>query len=428
VQLVVNVKNHERSALILSFLYFFFVLSAYYVIRPVRDQLGAVGGSASLVGFYAATFVTTLIVTPVFGAMVARWPRKQFVPAVYGFFILCLVGFVPLFKFPTIISYTHLGAIFFVWASVFNLFVVSIFWSFMADIFTAEQARRLFSIIALGGTLGALVGPLVTRELVAHIGIAYLLLVSAMLLGMSLLCILGLIAWSSQYSEQTLPQLREQPIGGSIWAGAKQLFTSPFLRRMAILMLLGDAIGTVLYGLVSDYVKAMNMQAEERTAFYATMDLVTNGLQIFFQLTLTRWLLAQHGAGITLVVPTIINMVLLLTFAVLGGVWLLAALVVSRAGAYGIVKPASDSLYTRVEREARYKGKNFIDTAIWRFGDLVLINALGFLRSLGAGIPVFGLLCASAALASGWVGWRAAHSKDLAPEAQPKKSLSKVNT
>lgn len=415
-RLFVDVKPIERSALALSFLYFFCVLAAYYVIRPVRDQLGAVGGSASLILFYAATFAATLIVTPIFGAMVARWSRKRFVPAVYLFFIVCLLAFIPLFQMQDVIGAKRLGAIFFVWVSVFNLFVVSVFWSFMADIFTAEQSRRLFATIAIGGTMGALLGPLATRFLVTYIGVPHLLLVSAGLLLVALLCILGLIAWSRQYSEQSQSTQVEEPIGGSILAGARQLLTSPFLRRMAILMLLGDTVGTVMYGLISDYVMSLHLNDEGRTAFYATLDLTTNGLQILMQATLTRWLLSRHGAASTLVVTSIINAFVLLTFALLGGVMGMVARVVSRAGAYGIFKPASDSLYTRVNREARYKGKNFIDTAVWRFGDLAVISLLQGLGFLGVGTSGVAFLCALAAIASGWIGWRAAQSEDLAPE------------
>ncbi|MEP6635036.1 MAG: MFS transporter, partial [Luteimonas sp.] len=174
-----RVRLGEWRAVAWSFLYFFCVLAAYYVMRPVREQLSAAVGSTQLPWFFAATLIATLALTPVFSWLVARWPRRVVIPVVYLFFIACLLAFVPLFVHPDLLGPRALGTVFFVWVSVFNLFVVSVFWSFMADIWNDEQARRLFPIIALGGTGGAIVGPMLTRQLVDLIGIAPLLVVSA---------------------------------------------------------------------------------------------------------------------------------------------------------------------------------------------------------------------------------------------------------
>lgn len=181
-----DIQAGEWRAVALSFAWFFCVLAAYYMIRPVREQLSAVVGSTQLPMFYAATFLATLALTPVFAWLVARYPRRVVVPVVYGFFIACLIGFVPLFTAQGLLSPRALGTVFFVWVSVFNLFVVSVFWSFMADIWTNPQARRLFPVIALGGTAGAIAGPVLTRTLVGVIGVAPLLVVSAALLGLAL--------------------------------------------------------------------------------------------------------------------------------------------------------------------------------------------------------------------------------------------------
>jgi AAA family ATP:ADP antiporter len=418
---LIDVKRHERRALALSFVYFFCVLAAYYVIRPVRDQLGAVGGAQSLILFYAASFVATLAIMPLFGALVARLPRKRFVPIVYLFFIACLLAFVPLFRMQDVIGARVLGSVFFVWVSVFNLFVVSVFWSFMADIFSQQQARRMFSIIAIGGTTGAMLGPLLTSYLVSQIGVAQLLVVSAVMLSIALACVFGLIRWSREHPVTGAAGHEESVIGGSILAGAKQLLTSPFLRRMAILMLLADGVGTIIYGLIADYVKALELDNEARTAFYANLDLAVNTLTVVFQLSLTRWMMTRHGPAPTMMLWPAFNVVMLLAVAVFGGAWILAALVVTRAAAYGIFKPASDSLYTRVEREARYKGKNFIDTAVWRAGDLGVISLLNGLRMLGASVSGLAVLTAATSVAAGWFAWRAAHSEDLAPEAESSK-------
>lgn len=192
----------EGRAVALSFVYFFCVLAAYYVVRPVRDQLSAAVGSTQLPWFYAATFVATLLLTPVFAALVTRYQRQVVVPVVYGFFIACLLAFVPLFTSHGMLSPRALGTLFFVWISVFNLFVVSVFWSFMVDIWDQAQARRLFPVIALGGTAGAIAGPVLTRTLVGVIGVAPLLVVSAALLGIALVCVALLGRWARTHGSR----------------------------------------------------------------------------------------------------------------------------------------------------------------------------------------------------------------------------------
>src|SRR6476660_4929248 len=185
---LIGVERQEWPAVILAFFYFFLVLAAYYVLRPVREQLSAAVGVQALLPFYSATFVVTLVLTPVYGWLVAHFPRKRFVPLVYLFFIANLLAFIPAFQAQGTLAPEILGAVFFVWMSVFNLFVVAVFWSFVADVFSATQAYRLFGIIALGGTLGAISGPLLTKTLVHVIGIAPLLGVAAALLGGAVAC------------------------------------------------------------------------------------------------------------------------------------------------------------------------------------------------------------------------------------------------
>lgn len=446
----VDAKREEWLALALSFAYFFLVLAAYYVIRPVREQLGALSGSQSLPLFYAATFITTLVLTPIYGALVANYPRKRFVPIVYVFFILCLLIFIPLFEVQGQLNSRALGAVFFVWVSVFNLFVVSVFWSFMADIFSVQQSHRLFSVIALGGSAGAVVGPLLAGELVKFIGIAWLLAVSAGMLLLALACIFGLIAWSRRYPIAGDMQRGEALIGGSMLAGAQLVLGSafvwytwtgpkqqllrlfgrtmsehkansdprtPFLRRMALLMLLGDCVGTVLYALQFDVAKAFYPDGVARTQFFAHIDLATNTLQIVLQATVVRWLLARYGPMPGLVIPALVKATVLLLVAALATPMAIAiAMVLSRSGAYGMEQPSRESLYTRVDRETRYKAKNFIDTAVWRFGDMSVVNALTGLRLLGIGIPGFALLSAFAACTSAWLGWRLTRSSGLTVE------------
>ena len=209
----------EGVAPMLSALAFFFVMTSYYIMRPVRDQLSGALGSISLPLFYGAVFVVMLLLTPVFGLLVARFPRRRLLGWSYSFFILCLLAFVPAFMAQERIGARVLGVVFFVWVSVFNLFVVSLFWSFMADIFSSGHARKVFSLIALGRMAGAIFGPLVTRLLVQRIGVAPLLLVSALALLLALLLLLRL----SARHDQRPGNHAEEIIGGSLWAGLREV-------------------------------------------------------------------------------------------------------------------------------------------------------------------------------------------------------------
>jgi AAA family ATP:ADP antiporter len=390
---ITGVERHEWLAVILAFAYFFFVLAAYYVLRPLREQLSAAIGVQALLPFYSATFVATLVLTPVYGWLVARFPRKRFVPVVYFFFILNLLAFIPAFQAQDTLGPQILGAIFFVWVSVFNLFVVAVFWSFVADIFSADQAYRLFGIVALGGTLGAIAGPLLTKWLVHVIGIAPLLGVSAALLACAMGCILGLIVWSRRHPVARDTQRNEVVIGGGFWAGAKLVFGSNFLRCIALMMLLGDSVGGVLYNLQNDFGHHFYPDSAARTDFFASVDAATNVLMALVQIFVTRVVLTRFGPASSIAGSEVVKLLTLVTLAFVGlpGA-VAAALIVTRAGSYGVNNPAIDSLFTRVDRETRYKAKGFIDTAVWRFGDVLVMAAIQGMRDLAAAVPTLAWL------------------------------------
>jgi AAA family ATP:ADP antiporter len=407
----------EWTAVAWSFLYFFCVLSAYYVIRPVRDQLSAAVGSTQLPWFYGAVFVATLALTPVFAWLVGRYPRRVVVPVVYLFFIGCLVAFIPLFTREGLLSPRALGIVFFVWISVFNLFVVSVFWSFMADIWNDAQARRLFPAIAVGGSVGSLVGPAMAFALVDVIGVAPLLVVSAGLLGVAILCAMVLGRWAAVHGLRRHEPGNAAAVGGGMFDGLRQVFANPMMRTMAVLMLLGDCIGTVNYALVIDYSKATFTDAVSRTQFAATIDLTTNVLAIAVQIFVARPLLTRFGAapaialhaGVTMLVMLLVIVAADPHALVVGPLpWVALALVVSRGFAYGALGPARESLFAQVPRSLRYKGKNAVDTAVWRFGDMSVALAMNGLRALGVASLGFAALNIAAAGASGAIGWRLA--------------------
>ncbi len=403
-----SIQRHEWPAAIVSFVYFFCVLAAYYVIRPVRDQLTAAVGSVQLPYFYAITFVAMLALTPLFGALVARYQRRHFVPVVYFLSLIVMLGFVPLFQMQDAVGVRTLGVLFFVWGSVFNLFVVAVFWSFMADLFDAAQAHRLFPVIALGGSLGAIVGPALTNRSVYLVGVPGLLVVSAALLAVSIVCIFWLLAWSRRHPVAGDIDRNERVIGGSMLAGAIGTLRSPFLRRMALLMLLGDCVGTVIYALLADYSHVTYPTPEARVEFASSIDFGSNLLQALLQLTLTRELMIRYGPQYALALDGLLKALMVTGLVLIGAPWIAAVAVITRASAYGVFKPAADSLYTRVDAEVRYKGKDFIDTAVWRLGDVLVTSGFNGLRALGMALPGFTLVCMLAGAASGWVGWHVA--------------------
>ncbi|WP_338039757.1 translocase [Luteibacter yeojuensis] len=418
-----NAARSRGTTLALSVISFFLILTSYYVLRPVRDQLVGAAGSSSLPMFYAIVFVVMLALTPVFGWLVARFPRRKVLTGSYLSFVVCLVAFVPAFVAQDRIGAVALGRVFFVWVSVFNLFVVSLFWSFMADVYRSAQARLVFPFIAFGGMAGALVGPLLTRLLVVRLGVPAMLVVSAIALLLALGALLALFT-----QEDARDGGGAAPLGGSIVEGAKAAFAQPFLRYMTLLMLLSDGIATMAYALMADYTKTHFVDNAARTAFYANLDLWINGLGAFLQLTLTPLLMRGLGTLWALVLPSVVNLALLVWLAAHGpgdavlfgvAVPLIAIVQVATRGlTFGMSKPAVDALYTRMPREARYKGKNFIETAVWRFGDLLVTGGLQGLRAVGVGIAGIGLICAGLAALAIEVARRAATSPDLAPESK----------
>jgi ATP:ADP antiporter, AAA family len=415
-----KIKSEEWYAVTLSFIYYFCILAAYYVMRPMRDQLAVEVGSSHLPLFFAATFVGTLILTPLFAWMVSRWPRRVVLPLVYLFFIICQLIFIPLFADHNLLSRRALGILFFVWVSIFNLFVVSVFWSFMTDIWSDLQARRLFPLIALGGTAGAIVGPILTRSLVGIIGLPLLLAVSVALLCAAVICVLYLGKWAHKYGVHRNEIGNEAAVGGSMLDGLKQIFTNSFIGYMSLMMLMSDAIGTIAYSLVTDYSGiAFPNDVISQTRFAANMDLSANFIQIIIQLTITRWFLVRYGAGSAFAVCACIVVLACLMMAfledpyapIIGSMPIIAVvMIITRALSHGMIQPARETLYTLVPRDLRYKGKNAVDTAVWRAGDVISLLSINGFRALGVNIGGFGMIWAALAAVSGVIGWRLSKS------------------
>jgi len=382
----------ESPPLWWSILYFFSLLTGYYVLRPVRDAMGASSdavavfprawvawaeargqdiGDFTLQVLFTGTFLVMLVLQPLYGALVARFPRRVFLPAVYGIFIACLVGFFLAFQF----QLAGRGIVFFIWTAVFNLFAVTVFWSFMADVFDDAHAKGYYGYIGAGGTIGALVGPTITRLLAERVGVANLLLVSIAFLCVCVVCIFKLRPRALKRERDRGEASGEKAMGGSVWAGLGLVWRVPLLRAMAMLMFFGVGVGTLLYNEQAAIVRhAFGADAAGATRYYANIDLAINLFAITLQLFVTRWLLRRFGVGPALLIPG---------FAVLFGFCMLAASpfpmlvaavqVATRGGEFGLGKPGRETIYTRVEREWRYKAKAAIDTFVYRTGDVTFV-------------------------------------------------------
>lgn len=378
----------EAPALGWSFLYFFCLLSGYYVLRPVREAMAASsnvqeifppaliawfgGHGVALQDFvlqflFTCVFLIMLVLQPVYGWLVSRQPRRVFLPVVYVVFIVTLVGFHALFDSEV----PGRGMAFFFWAAVFNLFAVAVFWSFMADVFSNAQARAYYGYIGAAGTLGAFLGPAITAALVKQVGIANLMLVSAGFLSICLVCIWRLRRWAVMRERTQQLVSGEQPMGGGVLEGLKLIVREPLLRWMAVLMVFGVGVGTLLYNEQAAIVRVAYPDPAARTAFYSYIDLAVNALTLGVQLALTRWLLTRHGIAPALLLP---GFAIIVGFSVLAAspLPLLVAVVqvLTRASEFSLAKPARETIYTRVDRQWRYKAGAAIDTVVYRGADL----------------------------------------------------------
>ena len=278
----------ERAAALWSFAYFFTLLASYYVLRPLRDQMGIAGGVKNLPWLFTATFVSLLIAQPVYGALVAKLPRTRFIPIVYHFFVANLALFWLLLTLG--VEVAIVARVFFVWVSVFNLFAVAVFWSFMADLFDAEQGKRLFGFIGAGGTAGALLGPVITIALSAPLGPTNLLIPAAIMLELAVFCVHRLERAAAAHAGAQKP---EQCIGGSALAALPELVRSPYLLGVGAWVSLLSFGATILYFEQAHIVSEVVRGAGAQTRVFASIDLAVNLLTVATQVFLTGQLLKR---------------------------------------------------------------------------------------------------------------------------------------
>ncbi|MGD9021077.1 MAG: hypothetical protein PVF46_04715 [Lysobacterales bacterium] len=379
---LINIKKSEWPRFLLAFSYFFFLLAGYFMLRPIRGTVAA-NHSGILHLLYTGTFITMLVIVPVFGWLVAKFRRGRFIPGIYLFFISNLVFFALSFAFKGDATSDWVQFSFYIWLSVFNLFVVSIFWSFMADIFQPGQAQRLFGSIMAGGSLGAIAGPLLTANWVGKVGSGGVMMAAIVFL----LVATGLAIALGRYERSIHLDKRTEVIGGGIWEGAVQVFKSKYLLLICLLMLSHNLTSTFLYNGLAVLVDANIIGFDERTRFFSYVDLIVQVLAFMFQFLITSRLVIYLGMPRTAILPPVLLAGgLVLLGSSLGLVLFAAVQVAQRAMNYGLLGPVKEMLFTVVDRETKYKSKNFIDTVVYRGSDVTASWLFKGMMTAGLGI------------------------------------------
>ena len=392
-------RPEEIRAMGWAFAYFFCLLAGYYVLRPLRDEMGVAGGVRNLQWLFTATFVTMLAAVPIYGALVARLPRRRFIPLVYHFFAANIALFWLLLSFD--VERLAVARVFFVWISVFNLFAVSVFWSFMADLFTSEQGKRLFGFIAAGGSAGALAGPALTVWLAVPLGPANLLIIAALLLEAAVLCVKRLESASSESEKQANRKAEPEALGGGWLDGIGMVLRSPYIAGIALWVALLSIAGTFLYFQQANIVAAASDDPAVRTRMFASIDLAVGVLTVVVQFAATGRLIERFGVG-----PAVafLPLVFAAGFVALAAAPVLAVVIafqaIQRTANFAISNPAREVLSTVLAREEKYKAKNVIDIVVFRGSDAAGGWLFEALRAIGMELRAISL--AAVPLAAAW--------------------------
>ncbi len=406
---VIEIEPAEVPVVGWCWLYIFSILSSYYIIRPIRDQMGVAGGVNNLQYLFTASLIGMLLVNLPFAWLVARMPRSRFIPITYRFFALNILVFAAVLRWSDPSAAVWIGRVFFVWVSIFNLFVISVFWQMNVDLFSSAQGKRLFGLIAAGATIGAIVGSSVTASLAKQVSPTVLMLGSAALLELAVFSVGRLSRLSPKLHQRPMSAEGsrggegEAPIGGGVFGGIVRTFRSLYLINVAGFLLLYSVTSTFLYieqaGIVSHGFQDRGAQI----AFFATIDLMVNILTLAIQLFLTGRILLTLGVALSLGLLPALTIIGFGALALLPTVMAVAVFqVLRRAADYAIARPTRELLFTVVPREDRFKAKSFIDTIVYRVGDQLGAWSTALFRGLGLGTSQLALVAIPIAIL--WMG------------------------
>jgi ATP:ADP antiporter, AAA family len=396
---IAGVEHHEIKVALTAFIYFFLLMTSYFILRPLRDTMGTIYGVAHLQELFTGTFLLSLVVAPIFAGLASRIRLSSFLPWVYGFIAITLIAFYSLFRAVT--NDRWIAAAFYVWVSTFNLLTISVFWSLMADIFSSDQAKRLFGFIAAGGTVGTICAPAFTILFVRALGTNNLLLISAAGFATT-----GFLVRLMEREKRRLVAVDEEAqkasldhrLGGNPFDGFVLLFKSRYLLMIALFLLLMTWISTVIYFQLGDLISKTFVSRVARTQAYASIDLATNSIAVLIQLFGTGRFIRRFGVTTGLLLNPVIMVVAFLAVIFSPVLIVLASIqVVRRFAEYAIAKPSRDMLFTAVDQQAKYKAKNVIDTVVYRFGDLTSSWLSAAVLPYGVvGLAVFGAVISAA--------------------------------
>lgn len=410
---IIDVRASEVPALAWSWLYIFSLLSSYYIMRPIRDQMGVAGGVNNLQWLFSGTLIGMLLLNLPFSYLVKNFPREKFIAISYRFFSANILLFALALYAATPEQTIWVGRFFFIWTSIFNLFVVSIFWQMIVDVFTSEQGKRLFGFIAAGATLGAIAGSAFTVSTVEHMAPAYLMIGAALMLEVAVFCVRRLSGLSAALSERPRAE-PEQPIGGTLLGGIRDALSSSYLLNVSLFLLLYAVTSTFLYFQQAAVVSHAFANRAAQTQFFATVDLGVNVLTLAVQLFLTGRILKRFGVGTTLSLLPLFSVTGFGALALLPSLSAVVAFqLIRRAGNLAVARPTREVLFTVLPREDRYKAKSFIDTVVYRLGDQIGAWSFALLTALGLGLMEVSVV--AAALSAVWLvnGWWLGRRQDV---------------
>ena len=412
-QRLVAIRPDEAHAVFWCWLYIFAVLSSYYIMRPIREQMGVAGGVNNLKWLFAGTLAGMIVLNLPFSYLVKTLPRSRFIPLTYRFFAANILLFAVALALADPAQTIWIGRIFFIWISVYNLFVISVFWQLNVDLFTPEQGKRLFGFIAAGATIGAMAGSAITASLARFVSPTFLLVGAALLLEVAVFSVGRLARLSPALHRHPAadPQEKaaERPLGGSVIAGISNVLRSPYLLVVSAFLLLFAITSTFLYVQQAAIVRDNFADRATQTEFFGTIDFAVNTLTLVVSLFLTGRIIKYIGIPATLAILPVLTMVGFGALALAPTLAVFAVLQVTRrAGDYAITRPAREVLFTVLPREDRYKSKGFIDTVVYRLGDQVGVWAVSELNLLGSSVAALAAIALAAVwLVSGlWLGYR----------------------
>jgi len=413
--LALNARDHELRPALSGFLLFLCLFAGYFMLRPIRESMGVAAGVENLQWLFTATFFVMLLAVPLFAWLSARVPRLHFIDWVYGFFGMNLLVFVALFQLQP--DSPWLARAFYVWISVYNLFVVSVAWSLMADMFDSEQAKRLFAFIAAGASVGGLLGPALSAVLIGSLGASGMLLLAAVLLGVTLVLKQALMRWREEGGAgrpgAAPTESTRRPLPGNPFSGLTAVLGSPYLLGIAGFVVLLATVTTFLYFEQARLVAEHFPDREAQVRVFGIIDFIVQAGALLSQLFVTGRIAQTLGVRVLLAIVPLLMCVGFIGLALAPGFALLAALmIVRRIGEYAFVRPGREMLFAPLDAESKYKAKNFIDTVVYRAGDAISGWAKSLLDMLGQGAGLAALIGALCALLWGYLGWQLGRRAD----------------